>query len=498
MQSTSRHVKKTPILADRTSISCFASTAFRGPVRYCPLRHGPLLMVSVVWSLLVCHFAWASESVDSRSPIVEVEEEVYTVEPANNGAGPMWCFGNTCVVRSGEYVFASGLHTLETAKPLNNCVPSVFRRDQEGWKSVYRSMERTREPCPLATFPGGSVFLSVNPTTTPPDTYSGPSLPGILEFPATSPSDAPRLITPKWDGTPQFSEHSYRSFVVDGKNGEMILFQNVGYTHAEWSFRDRDGEWSAHGKLPWPRDDTSEGTLIRVCYPAVALVDRRVFVCGVSDIVEPNREWLDYKRELTGREWDYVFRRLYFTWSDDITTGTFHDWVEISNRESTAGSIFPNDLFVNSNGDVSLLWSETALDERLRDRFFPMAKQRHALEYAVVRQGKVANRVSVVDHAAGVGGQIPGRGRFHATPDGRLWVFYYLSGVDDQGNPLARNQLIEVGTDATLNAPLQVNLQHPLSSFFTNSVRAGCLPANTLDVFGQIGNTMRYARIRLP
>ncbi len=29
----------------------------------------------------------------------------------------------------------------------------------------------------------------------------------------------------------------------------MILLQNVGYTHAEWAFRDADGRWSAQGKL---------------------------------------------------------------------------------------------------------------------------------------------------------------------------------------------------------------------------------------------------------
>jgi hypothetical protein len=31
----------------------------------------------------------------------------------------------------------------------------------------------------------------------------------------------------------------------------LILFQNIGYTHAEWAFRDRSGN-SAQGKLVWP------------------------------------------------------------------------------------------------------------------------------------------------------------------------------------------------------------------------------------------------------
>ena len=32
-------------------------------------------------------------------PIVEAEEDVYTSTPANNGAGPTWCHGSTCLVR---------------------------------------------------------------------------------------------------------------------------------------------------------------------------------------------------------------------------------------------------------------------------------------------------------------------------------------------------------------------------------------------------------------
>lgn len=432
-----------------------------------------------------------------RTSTVEVEEEVYSFGPANNGAGPMWCFGNTCVVRSGAHVFVSGLHTLEGAKPLNNCVPSLIVRGPAGWRRVFQSTERTREPSPLGVFADGSVLLSANPTTTPADAYSGPSEPTVLAFHRSRLSDPPLSFAPKWEGSPKFNEHSYRTLAVDGERQEMILLQNIGYTHAEWSFRDQTGNWSAQGKLSWPRDVESEGLPLRVCYPTVGLVDRRVYVCGVSDIVEPNQEWLQYKRDLTNREWDYVFRRLFFTWTDDITTGEFHDWVEISNCESTAGAIFPNDLFVSSSRDVSILWTETALDSRLRDRFFPSAKQRQALEYAVVRDGRIVARSSVLEHAEGAKGVIPGRGRFHATPDERLWVLCSVTGVDEDGKPTAQNMLATIGPDSAPRQWTPLKLQHPLSSFFTNSVRAGCSPADVIDVFGQRGNTMRYARIRL-
>src|SRR5688572_10029389 len=69
-------------------------------------------------------------------PRVEAEEEVYTYEPANNGAGPLWCHGSTCLVRVGEDMFASGLETLRDAKPLNNCRWTLFTRGTNGWKRI--------------------------------------------------------------------------------------------------------------------------------------------------------------------------------------------------------------------------------------------------------------------------------------------------------------------------------------------------------------------------
>ena len=57
--------------------------------------------------------------------------------------------------------------------------------------------------------------------------------------------------------------------------------------------------------------DYEEPEPIRVCYPNVMLKDRAVYFCGVSDIIEPKKEWRKFKRELTGKEWDYDFRRLF-------------------------------------------------------------------------------------------------------------------------------------------------------------------------------------------
>ena len=281
----------------------------------------------------------------------------------------------------------------------------------------------------------------------------------------------------------------------------MILFQNIGYTHAEGTLLDRAGRFSAQGKLVWPWGaEYDKPQPIRVCYPNVALVDRAVYFCGVSDVVEPYQEWREYKRKLTGRKWDYDFRRLFFTWSDDITTGKFHKWVEIASRDKTCGWISPGDLWVAPGGAVHLLWTERAIDTRLRERFFPGAMQSHALNYAVVWSGKVVLRRSLLLSKEGQSNEIPGRGRFQVTPEGRLFVFCYVSGTDAEGKRLSENRLMELHDDGGTSRWLIVPMKHPMRDYFTATVCAGTPPSQFLELLGHRADqprTISYARIRL-
>jgi hypothetical protein len=358
----------------------------RMPTTY--LRHnafvGALLAIFVLG--IGMHAPAAAE------PAVEVEEDIYTYTNARNGAGPMWCSGSTTLVRTGDRLFASGLETIPDAKPLNNCRWTLFTRGNNGWTPVRVDAEgRTREPSPLAAFPDGRVFLSVNPTLGKgPEPNGGPARPDVLQFNAAEPTGAPVPLAPVWQGKPAFTEHSYRTFTADGAGGELLLFQNIGYSHSEWTFRDRTGKWSAQGQLKWPWGaGYAKPGPIRICYPDVALRDRAVHFVGVSDVLEPNPAWRKFKRELTGQQWDYDFRRLFYTWTPDITRQPFAEWVEIASREATCGHVWPGDLWLAPNGDVHLVWSERAIDGRLRERFFPDAKQSEQLNYAVVRGGKL-------------------------------------------------------------------------------------------------------------
>lgn len=457
--------------------------------------------LAIVVCLSWIGFSAVADDAAKIVPLVELEEEVYTYTAAENGAGPMWCSGSTSLVRSGDRVFVSGLETVPDAKPLNNCRWMLFTRNDDGWSRVHVDADgRTREPSPLAAFADGRVFLSANPTLNP-TAYAGPAQPTVFQFDSANLTAPPAALVPAWEGEPAFSEHSYRSFAADGKSGELILMQNIGYSHAEWSFLDKSGEWSAQGQIMWPWGaEYNEPKPVRLCYPNVALGGRAVHFFGVSDVTEPNKAFREFKFELTGQKWDYDFRRLFYTWTSDITKEPFGEWVEIASRDETCGWLSPGDLWLAPNGDVHVLWTERAIDVRLREKFFPDARQSEALNYAVIREGKVIHRDSILKKDEGTPGIAGSAGRFHVTPDNRLFVVHLASGTDKNGDRVFENRIVEVMPDRKFGVPIAISFKKPFTSYFTTTVRAGSPQSWTLEMFGGQADTPRtltYARVSL-
>lgn len=433
---------------------------------------------------------------------ITAEEDLYQYIPANNGAGPMWANGMTSVVRLGDQVFASGLETVPEVKGLSKCRWMLFKRYDSGWKLEAKDLiNLNREPCPLAVYDDKNILLSVNPKQADSCVEYCRTHPEILKFNAQNPQLPYERLVPVWEKNPGLMDHSYRAMGVDRRNKELILFQNFEYRHAEWSFHDRNGKWSASGSIKWPTENYSGKEVpLRLCYSNAALRDKKVFFFSTGDIVEPNENWRTFKKNLTGANWDYVFRRLYFSWSDDITKGKFHPWLEIANYDKTAGYIRNQDLWIDSQGQVHLLWIESAIDERLRKDFFPDEKQKHALRYAVFRDGKIVLQTSLLTFNEGDKEAVyaSGNARFQVNPYGRLFVLYYATGVNAGGKQVSENRIIEVLKNGKPGPYQVVPFKKPFISFQTANERAGCAPGNWIDIIGvQEGreNTISFGQV---
>ena len=126
------------------------------------------------------------------------------------------------------------------------------------------------------------------------------------------------------------------------ETGETVLLLNINARTREQfvSYRDEKGAWQAKGTIRFP---------IRACYPQVALQNHAAHVLAIGDIVEPVELWKTLKYEKLRRDWDYVFRRLFYTWTPDIQQTRFCPPVEIDTVEETCGYILNLDLYVDAS-----------------------------------------------------------------------------------------------------------------------------------------------------
>jgi hypothetical protein len=428
--------------------------------------------------------------------VVEREEAMATCASPNNGAGPIWCYGAPLLVRQGDTVFVSVMETGKDVPPLCNTRWRLFRREDQAaseWRLV-RQPEgfRHREPCPLVLQDDNQLVLSVNPSIEPVGAKYGRCDPHLLRF-DTRRIDEPPADLVLWGssaGTGHFTDHSYRGVAADSGRGELLVLNIDATTSAQhWAFVGADGRLSRSGAISFP---------IRACYPQVALRDRAAHVLAIGDIVEPNEAWRTLKKQKTGQAWDYVFRRLFYATTPDITAGGFAPPIEIDTVDATGGHITNLDLWIDPRGVAHLLYLKTMYSPVIRDKDFPGQPNPTTLEHVEMAGGKIVRRTTLV-----TGGEkapeTPRYARFHATEDGTLWVVEFVTGSRRDGSSFGENRIAAVAPGGTLSAQLRLPLKSPFSTFFTAAERGGSRPSNVLDLFGIAGDgeTLRYARIRL-
>ena len=332
-------------------------------------------------------------------------------------------------------------------------------------------------------------MLSVNPTLTAPGAYSGPADPHLLAFNRRDFSKAPAVLRPAWSGDPRLTEHTYRGMGVDARNRELLVLHNdgSGKPRAHWAFLDRRGAWGSSGVIEYP---------IRGCYPQVALRNGAAHVLAVGDVVEPVAEWRKWKFEQTRREWDYVFRRLFYAWTPAVATEPFGEIVEIANVDATAGHITNLDLWLDPDGAAHLLYLQrTVANRAMRDRFFPGARLAVSLEHCVVRKGAVASRRTLLTAEEEPGSELPAYARLHAISKGRVAAL-----ASTRTDTHYRMRLIDVWPDFKGPGGTALELEHPMANFMTATERGGSPASERIDVMGIAPgqrNTIRYALIQL-
>jgi hypothetical protein len=419
---------------------------------------------------------------------VITEETIATCEPPNNGSGPLWCYGAPLLTRTGTDVYASIMETGADVPPLCNTRPRLYRkRGTEGWQLVWAPPAfREREPCPLVTLGQGRLFLSVNTSVMPPGTYYGKCKPALLGFSRNTLS-TPKEHTPPFPQTATFTDHSYRGIAADSQRDEILLLHIDAQTSEyHYALRKHDGSWDPPGVLAFP---------IRACYPQVVLLNRVAHVLAIGDIVEPVEEWRRYKREKTQREWDYVFRRLFYTWTPHVPTEPFRPPLEIDNVDATGGHITNLDLWLDKQGVVHLLYLRQQTTPLLRERYFPNLPLRTSMEYCTVKDGRLVRKQTLMEGGEGLNTPHPRYGRFH-SPDGtRLLVVFAATEPDGTWFNAVMPLLPQ------RREPTRIPLREPFTAFFTACERGGSRPTKTLDIFG-VGvhspNSLRYAALILP
>ena len=404
----------------------------------------------------------------------------------------MWCYGSTVIARQGDDVFLSVIETGKDVPPLCNTRWQLWHRSSNGWKLEQAEKEcRQREPCPIGVFQRGPVFLSVNPSTEPTGTKYGPCKPLVLEFEPANPAAPVTTNEPAWaDGT-YFTDHSYRGFATDGANGELLIL-NINARNSEQfvSYRNSKGKWHEKGTITFP---------IRSCYPQVALHKSSAHVMAIGDIVEPIKEWQKLKFEKLKRKWDYVFRRLFYTYANDIRTTGFSSPIEIDTVEKTCGHIRNLDLYIDQAGAAHLLYTKQPHQyEFIRDKYFPGETMKTFLEYVIVKDGKVLSQRTLAEKPDGPTGFEPSFARFHINSAGKLYVIAAGTGIE-KGDRTSGNFLARIPAGKNKSKFVYIELKHPFGTFFTNTPRGGSKPSDIIDIFGIADDNpnLRYARIRI-
>ena len=279
----------------------------------------------------------------------------------------------------------------------------------------------------------------------------------------------------------KFLDHSYRGGAVDAVTGD-IFFDNLHYPP------DSEGE-HIYALLDKELNPVCTRDLVfpeRSCYHNIAMRGGEAYVFAVQDIVEPNTEWLAYKRQVTGEMWDFDFRSIWMNYTPDIRTQGFAPAVRVCDREATCGWTDNLDCCYTADGEMLLAVREQNVHQRfMRDHFFPQEKLYSRL--SVYRfAGGVLQETFAVDEASEENGDAARYSAlFHTAADGSVYLVWNKSG--GEGGLAAGTYLMPLATRESRYLNAQTGL------LFGSKARLGAAPDDRMDILWVTDDEIRYA-----
>ena len=406
--------------------------------------------------------------------------------PFKNGADPLWCSGNSTIIRVGEDVFATNMRVFpERGRHSRTSLEVWAKRGSGSWQmEFFEEGVYQREPCPVMYIGGSVIGVTVNATNIvyPPEEENIGALctPKIYLFDVTDHLTLTQVVTPRFDDPDyELNDHSYRGHALDSANGDLFLVNKYclgeGSAHA-WALLDKNYQTVRADKLVCPK---------RCCYHNIALHKGELYIFAVRDVEEFVPEWRDYKREVTGDEWDYDMRAIYLKYSPDIRRQDPGEQILIMDRDDTCGHVKNLDCMFTPEGDMLFVASSKRIwHDFMRARFFPNTPFDATLEFFRLRGGKVIDR-QVLD-CSGKSEEINPKtlywGGFQLDTEGKAHLFFTKKNAPEADS--LKDGLYIVDIDAnTLSAPRKISNNTMGGEFFLSRERLGAKRTNRVDFY---------------
>lgn len=448
-------------------------------------------------------------------------EKICDTSPWNNGAGPMWTYGNSCLLRVGDRVFFTTNYVQEDRAPQNNtCMVLYEKNGSAPWRQVFCDEGRfQREPCQLLYLGDDRLALFTAPTreSYPPQTVTSvvPACPMVYVFDISGEVKKCGEIVLPWDEPDYpFRSHTYRGCARDALTGNLF-FDCIYYLPGTdgfhcYSVLDDQFRPIRMSKLDFPE---------RGLYHNVVMHGGETYLFALTGVKEKNEEWAAYKEQMGGFDW--VFQKLYMKYTPDITRQEFGPAQVVCDVSATGGWVSNMDC-CRAGDDVLFLTEERNIDEAyMRDRFLPDLPLRSELVLYRYRGGSCVGRVVVDAWDEGDGPRPLYAGVLHTAADGRVYVVWSRSSdkvesvyeTDEAGLRFFRPGTKRAGEEANGTAAYLTPADSPQTppvllmragdayygKYYANKARLGAPAGNTVDLcWSDYDRALMYAKIDLP